>query len=417
MARKKADKPRISKSAKAAKGKDNTASRLDWWKHDRFGMFIHWGLYSITARDMWYYSSERVPRETYETLADRFNPVDYDSAEWAELAAEAGMKYAVITTKHHDGYCLYDSELTDFKCRRDLIAPWVKAFREAGLKVGFYYSLLDWHHPDYTVDPCHPLRDKAAEANKGRVWQKYVDYLHGQVREILTNYGKIDLLWADFSWQDKGAADWQAEKLMKMVRRLQPDILVNNRMGLKGDFTTPEQYIPETAPLYEGKPMPWETCMTIGQSWGYWRQDPLNKSAKQLVRKLVDCVSKDGNFLLNVGPTPRGTIQDEFVVRLLEIGDWMRLNGESIYGAGPSKYTPAPDCRYTQKGDKLYLHVFNWSGEHLPLPGLYGKVKHATLLRDGTDLRMRTEGENVWLWAITHAPCELCTVIELQLEE
>lgn len=403
MARKKTAKPKSSKS------------RLEWWKNDRFGMFIHWGLYSITARDMWYYSTEKVARETYEKLAKRFNPVDYDPVEWAELAAEAGMKYAVITTKHHDGYCLYDSKLTSFKSRRDLIAPWVKAFRNVGLKVGFYYSLLDWHHPHYTVDSCHPLRDKTDEANKGRKWQKYVDYLHGQVREILTNYGKIDLLWADFSMPEKGADEWQSEKLIKMARQLQPDIIVNNRLGLTGDFTTPEQYVPETQPKHKGKLMPWETCMTIGQSWGYHRQDPLNKPTQQLVRKLIDCVSKDGNFLLNVGPTPRGMIQDEFVVRLLEIGEWLRLNGEAIYGAGPSNYKPAPDCRYTQKGDKLYLHVFNWTGEHLPLAGLYGKVKHATLLSDGTDLRLRTEGRKMWVWTPTHSPCDLCPVIELQL--
>jgi len=394
--------------------------RLAWWQHDRFGMFIHWGLYSITARDMWYYSHERVPQDEYEKLADRFNPVDYDPAEWAALAVEAGMRYSVITAKHHDGYCLYDSALTDFKatnspCKRDLIADWAEAFRAAGLKVGFYYSLLDWHHPHYTLDDCHPQQDNDAVKTEKREWARYVEYLHGQVREILTNYGTIDLLWADFSWPKRGAEDWQSERLLKMVRELQPDILVNNRTGLRGDFTTPEQYVPAEQPDHDGQPLPWETCMTIGQSWGYYRQDPLNKSTTQLIRILVECVSKNGNFLLNVGPTPRGRIQDEFVCRLKEIGTWMRENGASIYGAGASAYVPPPDARYTQRGDSLYLHLFNVRGADVPLPGLHGKVAHASLLRDGTDLKLKSEKDQLFVATPVHAPDEKDTVVELQL--
>lgn len=394
--------------------------RLAWWQHDRFGMFIHWGLYSITARDMWYYSLERVPKDEYEKLAARFNPVDYNPAEWAALAVEAGMRYAVITAKHHDGYCLYDTALTDFKatnspCKRDLIADWVKAFRAAGLKVGFYYSLLDWHHPHYTLDDCHPQQDNDAAKAEKREWAKYVEYLHGQVREILTNYGKIDLLWADFSWPKRGAEDWQSERLLEMVRELQPDILVNNRTGLRGDFTTPEQYVPAEQPDHDGTPMPWETCMTLGQSWGYYRQDPLNKSTTQLIRILVECVSKNGNFLLNVGPTPRGWIQDDFISRLKEIGTWMRENGASIYGAGSSPYVPPPDARYTQRGDTLYLHLFNVRGADVPLPGLDGKVAHATLLRDGTHLKLKSEKDQLFVSTPVHPPDKKDTVVALQL--
>ena len=394
--------------------------KRDGFFENRFGMFIHWGLYSITARDMWYYSHEKVSQAEYEKLAERFDPVDYEPAAWAALAVEAGMRYSVITAKHHDGYCLYDSKLTEFKstnspCKRDLISDWVDAFRDAGLKVGFYYSLLDWHHPDYTLDDCHPQRDNEEVKAESRDLQKYVDYLHGQVRELLTGYGKMDLLWADFSWHDKGAPEWQAEKLLKMVRKLQPDIIVNNRTGLLGDFTTPEQYVPAKTPEEKGKKLPWETCMTIGQSWGYYRQDPMNKTTEQLIRTLVDCVSKDGNFLLKVGPTPRGRIQDRFIAQLWEIGDWMRLNGDSIYGAGQSAYKADADCRYTQRGDKLYLHILNYTGRNIPLAGLYGKVAHATLLRDGTDLNLRTENKRLWVVPPQLPPDEIDTVVELQL--
>jgi len=397
-----------------------TKSHLDWWQQARFGMFIHWGLYSITARDMWYYSQEKVPKEKYEQLAKRFNPVDYNPEEWAELAVEAGMKYAVITTKHHDGYCLFDSKLTDFKatnspCKRDLIADWAKAFHAAGLRTGFYYSLLDWHHPHYVPDPCHPQRDDEKAKKEKRVWSKYVEYLHGQVKEILTKYGKVDILWADFSWQDRGPKDWDAERLVKMARSINPDIIMNDRLGIPLDFKTPEQYIPDSQPMVDGKPRPWETCMTIGQSWGYYRQDARNKTTAQIIRTLVECVSKGGNLLLNVGPTPKGTIQDEFIVKLLEVGRWMRENGESIYGCGTSEFTPPPGTRYTQKGDKLYLHIFDYPPTWMILPGLYGKVEYATLISDGTDIGLKTDDNMLALWLPALPPDEIDTVIELQL--
>ncbi len=401
--------------------KKDSKQRLEWWRHDRLGMFIHWGLYSITARDMWYYSKEKVPKEKYEKLAERFNPVDYNPAEWAALAVEAGMKYSVITTKHHDGYCLFDSELTDFKstnapCGKDLIADWVMAFRNAGLKVGFYYSLLDWHHPNYTLDNHHPQRDDPEVQKEKRDWSKYVDYLHGQVRELFTKYGNIDIFWPDFSWEERGVKDWQSEKLMKMVRELQPDIIINNRLGLSGDFATPEQYLPEKQPKLDGNPRPWETCMTIGQSWGYYRRDPKNKSTKQIVHALVHCVGKNGNLLLNVGPTPRGRIQDEFIVRLGEIGKWMRENGNSIYGCGSSDYTPPSGAIYTQCGDRLYLHLFNYPGGDVALPGLDGKVEYAAVLRDGTDLELKSDKGVLSVNTPALPPDETDTVIEIQLE-
>ena len=400
----------------------SSEKRLEWWQHDRFGMFIHWGLYSITARDMWYYSNEKVLKEKYEKLAERFDPVDYKPSEWAALAVEAGMKYSVITTKHHDGYCLFDSELTDFKstnspCGKDLIVGWVKAFRGAGLRIGFYHSLLDWHHPEYTIDNFHPQRDVPEVQKEKRDMSRYVEYLHGQVRELLTRYGKIDILWPDFTWDKRSHEDWQAKRLVKMVRELQPHIVINDRLGLPEDFTTPEQYLPDKQPELDGEPRPWEACMTIGQSWGYYRQDPKNKTTAQLIRGLVHCVSKNGNLLLNVGPTPRGRIQDEFAIRLWEIGKWMRENGESIYGCGASSYTSPPDARYTQRGDKLYLHMFGYPGGDITLPDLDGKVEHATVLRDGTDLELRSRDGVLSVNTPALSPDDMDTVIQLQLRE
>ena len=400
--------------------KSTGSDRIAWFREARFGMFIHWGLYAITARDMWYYSHEEVPKEEYETLFNRFNPVDYNPSEWAELAKDAGMKYAVITTKHHDGFCLFDSKLTDFKITntpygRDLIKPWVKAFRGAGLKVGFYYSLLDWHHPHYTVDSKHPQRNNEKVKAEERDWNQYVFYLHGQLRELFTNYGKIDILWSDFSYEEKGAKEWKAEEIIRMAREANPEILINNRLGLPGDFTTPEQYIPEEAIKEEGKPRVWESCVTIGQSWGYHRQDPKNKSTTQLIRMLVDTVSKDGNLLLNVGPTPRGQIQDEFVTNLQEIGQWMSENGESIYGTGVSQFTPPADSRYTQKQGMLYLHLFHYQPGWLTLPKLAGKVEYATLLRDGTDLEIKDKGKDLCILMPTHMPDLRDTVVAFHL--
>jgi len=402
--------------------------RTAWFRKARFGMFIHWGLYSITARDMWYYSKEEVPKEKYEKLFNRFNPVDYNPSDWAELARAAGIRYSVITTKHHDGFCLFDSRLTNFKVTntpygRDLIKPWVEAFKRAGLKVGFYYSLLDWHHPHFTIDSRHPQRNNKEAKAKRRNWNEYVSYLHGQIGELLTNYGKIDILWPDFSSEEKGAKEWKAEKIIHMAREINPEILINDRLdlgwpnqpGLPEDFSTPEQYIPDESLKKEGKTRTWEACMTIGQSWGYYRQDPQNKSTTQLIRMLVDTVSKDGNLLLNVGPTPRGRIQEEFVTNLQEIGQWMRENGESIYGAGISQFTPPADARYTQKQGMLYLHLFHHLPGWLTLPELGGRVEYATLLRDGTDLQIKDEGENLRILMPVHMSGSRDTVVSLCL--
>jgi len=377
-----------------------------WFQRARFGMFMHWGLYAIEGRDMWYYSTEQVPKEEYEALARRFNPFRYDPAEWARLAAKAGMHYAVLIVKHHDGFCLWDTEYTDFNIAntpygKDLVGPWVEALRAEGLKVGFYYSLIDWHHPDFLVDSQHPQRDQKEELNKGRQWPRYVEFMKNQIRELLTKYGDISIFWPDFSYPEKHAPEWRSDELIALIDELQPGILYNNRFGLKGeleaDFATPEQYIPaDDLSVEKGSVVHmWEACQTIGESWGYHRCDSNNKSTARLISDLVTCVSRNGNLLLNVGPTPRGEIQPEFVERLTQIGEWMRVNGESVYGAGaatpPWQKTGCPqqDFAYTQRGNNLYLHFFDrYPAYDLVLrPAIDPqRIDYAEFLSDGTDI-------------------------------
>ena len=382
---------------------DPTPGKTDWFVHDRFGLFIHWGIYALPARHEWVKNREQISDEAYQKYFDYFNPDLYDPSAWARAAKNAGMKYFVVTTKHHDGFCLWDSKLTDYKAPntpagRDLIAPMVEAFRREGLKVGFYHSLIDWRHPEFPVDGIHPQRDDVAfrEREADRDIRKYADYLHGQVRELLTAYGKIDIMWLDFSYSQrdwgwskgKGKDDWQAEKLVAMVRELMPDILINNRSEMPGDFHTPEQYQPRGWVHVDGKPVVWEACQTLNGSWGYDRDNLDWKPVDMLIRMLVDSVSKGGNLLLNVGPTARGEFDPRALATLEGIGEWMRLHSRSIYGATQSDYRPPSDCRFTQRGNRLYLHLFAWPFKHVHLEGLKGKVKYAQLLNDASEIRM-----------------------------
>jgi alpha-L-fucosidase len=374
-----------------------------WFTAARFGLFIHFGIYSLAARHEWVKHFERIPDEEYQKYFDHFDPDRYDPVQWAREAKAAGIKYVVVTSKHHDGFCLWDSDLTDYKATntpagRDLIAPLVEAVRAEGLKIGFYHSLIDWHHPEFPVDGLHPLRDDVVfrEAAQGRDMAKYRAYLFGQVEELLTRYGKIDIMWFDFSYPDrdwgwskgKGRDDWEAEKLMALVRELQPGIIVNNRMDIPGDFITPEQYQPGAPLEVDGQPVLWEACQTLNGSWGYDRDNLDWKSTEMLVQMLVDSVSKNGNLLLNVGPTGRGEFEPRALERLHGIGAWMRLHGRAIYGCGASSFTPPPDCRYTQRGDRLYLHLFAWPFKYIHLPGLAGKVTYAQLLNDASEIKM-----------------------------
>lgn len=379
-------------------------ARTEWFREARFGMFIHWGIYSIPARGEWVRSQEEMIIEDYQTFFKEFNPVNYNPGAWAKLAREAGMKYAVITAKHHDGFCLFDSKLTDYKATntpagRDLLKEWVDAFRAEGLKVGFYYSLIDWHHPDYPAygDRQHPMRNNENYKNQKYNWERYLEYMHGQVRELCTNYGKLDIMWFDFSYGEFKGEKWKAEELVEMVHKLQPGIIIDNRLGgnmeLKepepwaGDFEGPEQYIPIRGIFDEdSNPIPWEVCMTLNNHWGYASNDFEYKTPRDVIRALVNCVSKGGNLLLNVGPDALGEIPEPSIKILKEVGKWMSKNSESIYGCSAAEY-PKPDWgRYTQKGSTLYAHVMEQNIGQICAEGLRGRVNKARLLEDGSEV-------------------------------
>ena len=378
-----------------------------WFTHDRFGMFIHWGLYSMPGRHEWIRNYEEIPNEDYEKYFEQFNPDLFNPKEWAKAAREAGMKYFVITTKHHEGFCMWDSKYTDYKvtntpCGRDLLREIVDAFRAEGLKVGFYHSLIDWHHPDFTVDNVHPLRNRPdrAKLNEGRDMARYREYLHNQVRELLTEFGKIDIIWFDFSYPQwgedgKGHADWDSEGHVRMIRALQPGIMINNRLDLPGggDVITPEQNTPDDPVTDEnGNPVVWEGCQTFSGSWGYHRDELTWKSAKQCIDMLINHVCRNGNLLMNVGPTSRGYIDHRAMERLKAYAEWMKYHSRSIYGCGMAEGLVEPrDCRYTynRETNRLYLHIMNWPFKHIHLKGLSGKVKYAQFLHDGSEVKMR----------------------------
>lgn len=379
---------------------ETTQNPHAWFSHDRFGMFVHWGLYALAARHEWVMTNELMSIERYERYAARFEPDLYDPAAWARAAKAAGMTYVVLTTKHHDGFCLWDSDLTDYTSihtpfGRDAVAEFVEAVRNEGLRVGFYHSLLDWHHPDYLVDGYHPRREEdVAALNAGRDWARYRAYLHGQVRELLTRYGRIDYLFFDFTYPHehaglpgKGPDDWDSSGLMAMVRELQPGVVVNDRLGIPGDLTTPEQYQPGGPVLdKDGREVLWEACQTINGSWGYHRDNADHKAPELLIRMLVDGVAKGGNLLLNVGPTGRGDLDPVAQRTLAAIADWTRHHERSFRGAGPAPFTPPPDARYTLRGNRLYLHLFSWPMNHVHLPGLAGRVSYAQLLHDASEI-------------------------------
>jgi len=383
-----------------------TPADTTWFTNDRFGLFIHWGLYALGARHEWLKNNERIDTATYDArYFARFDPDLYDPEKWADAASGAGMKYFVVTTKHHEGFCLWDTQLTDYKApntpaRRDLLRPMVEAFRRRGMKVGFYHSLLDWHHPDYTTDSCHPMRDNKdfIRQDRRRRLSRYVDYLHGQSRELLSNYGKVDILWYDFSvpagmgFPEKGRKVWRSEELLKLVRSLQPEILLNDRLQIDQDIKTPEQFVPRAWVRVDGKPVVWEACHTLSGSWGYHRDEATWKSPDQLVKMLVDCVSRGGNLLLNVGPTGRGEIDERALASLKAIGEWMRRHGRSIYGCtqAPDRYPVPQDCRYTYNPDtrRLYCHLYSWPFRHLHLDGMAQHVEYAQLLNDTSEVKM-----------------------------
>jgi len=397
---------KAKKRVAAGAGKFPLHGDSEWFVHDRFGMFIHWGTYALPARHEWVKRNERRTNEDYEKYFHLFDPDLYDPTEWARAAKGAGMKYFVITTKHHEGFCLFDTKYTDYKATntpygKDLIRPMVEAFRAEGLRVGFYYSLLDWHHGDYPVDGCHPMweNEEFKKANANRDVRKYAAYMRNQVTELLTNYGRVDYLFFDFSFpgpNGKGRNDWESEKLMALCRTLQPHILIDDRLDLGDvpggwDFITPEQRMENDWPRRDGRKVTWETCQTFSGSWGYHRDEASWKSVPQLLYLLIDSVSKGGNLLLNVGPTGRGAFDDRAMSALAGMGHWMKFHGRSIYGctqAPPEELPTPPDSRltYNPKTNRLYVHMLNWPIHQFALPGLHGKIRYIQLLNDASEI-------------------------------
>ncbi len=384
-------------------------ARTAWWRDARFGMFIHFGAYAVPARGEWVKSNERLTTEQYQKYVDEFNPFEFDAKAWARTAKAAGMKYAVLTAKHHDGFCMFDSKLTDYKIStrfggRDIVREFLDAFRAEGLKVGLYYSIIDWHHPDYPNVGNHPQRDDKEYSKRTFHWDNYLRYMHGQIEELVKNYGKIDIMWFDYAFDDYTGEKWKARELVEMVRKNQPDIILDNRLELResnsskgfmvktlGDFETPEQDIPDAAIFDKyGNPMPWETCMTLNGSWGYYEFDKDWKSPELIIQSLVNCVSKNGNLLLNVGPDARGNIPEESINILAEVGKWMQKNSASIYGCGASDLVKPEWGRYTQNGNKIYVHWLYPTIGELNAKGIdAGKTKLITLLRSGAELATR----------------------------
>ncbi len=385
--------PGIRQPAAAKETEQERDRRMAWWRQARFGLFIHWGLYAIPAGEWngetdhaeWILTTAQIPVAEYEKFAPRFNPLKFDPTEWVRAARDAGMKYIVITSKHHDGFCLFDSQMTDYDVidatpfKRDILKELADECRRQGIRMCWYHSIMDWHHPDYL-----PRRRWESRPSEGADFDRYVEYMKSQVEELLTNYGEIGVMWFDGEWEHT----WTRERgidLYNYVRSIAPEVIINNRVGkgragmtgtydpetASGDFGTPEQEIPATGLGYD-----WETCMTMNDHWGYNKNDLNWKSVKDLIQKLIDIASKGGNFLLNVGPTAEGLFPQESLDRLKTMGEWLRKNGDSIYGTTASQFENLEWGRSTTKGNTLYLHVFDWPEEgKLLVPGLVSQAQ------------------------------------------
>jgi len=392
-----------SVTASPAGGDADREQRMKWWHEARFGMFIHWGLYSVLGRHEWVMENEGIPVAEYQQLAQQFRPRPNAARDWARLAKQAGQKYMVMTTKHHEGFCNFDTKLTDYCAPkqgpgRDVVREYVEAARSEGMRVGFYYSLMDWHHPD-----------GARCASDEQARRRFVDYIHGQIRELLTNYGKIDVLWYDVSWP-LDAAGWESDKMNAMVFRLQPEIIVNNRNALPGDFATPEQHI-------TADQRAWESCMTMNDSWGYQRADDNWKSSKTIVRNLVTCAHDTGNYLLNIGPKGDGSIPQESVGILTAVGKWMERNGQAIYQSEKCQPARSNFAGFSRRGNTLYMHVHFWPGSTVSLGGLRNKVTSARLLAEGREVKFDQDDFRVRFTGLPEkAPDEPVTTLAIECD-
>lgn len=364
--------------------------RIQWWREAKFGMFVHWGLYSILGREAWAMGDEDIPLEEYEKLGRQFQPPPNAARAWAKLARESGMRYMVMTTKHHEGFCLFNSKLTSYCAPqlgpgRDLVQEYVEAARAENLRVGFYYSLMDWHHPDWRL----AKTDSAAR-------KRFVDYTHAQLRELMTNYGKIDILWYDMP-VPLDAEGWRSAEMNDMVLKLQPDILVNNRNLLPGDFSTPEQ----STAAAKGD---WESCMTINDSWAYLAGDNNWKSPQHLVQNLVECARDGGNYLLDIGPRADGSVPEPAVSRLQAMGAWLRRNGEAVYGTQRCRFPHGNIGVYTRKGNTLYTIVYFWPGSTMTVGGVRCRVKSVRFLASGQTVQFEQKGSQLIFRSLPEKP-------------
>ena len=386
-------------------GDSNRVERMKWWKAARFGMFIHFGVYSTIGRHEWVMEDEGIPVSEYAPHAATFHPQPGSQRAWARLAKQAGMKYMVMTTKHHEGFCNFDTKLTSYCAAkqgpgRDLVREYVEAARAEGLRVGFYYSLMDWHHPDGA---------RCATDEDAR--KRFVEYTHGLIHELMSNYGKIDVLWYDVAWPLDAQA-WESARMNEMIFQLQPEIVVNNRNKLPGDFSTPEQHI-----VAETGGRAWEACMTLNDSWGYQAADDNWKTSKTTLRNLIPCVRDSGNYLLNIGPKADGSIPEPSVRVLREVGDWMTVNGHSIYDSDPCQVRRSNYASFTRIGNTLYMHVHFWPGEYLAISGLMTKVKSAKLVKTGQSVPFKQDDFRVRFTDLpAKAPDYPITTIEIECE-
>jgi alpha-L-fucosidase len=427
----------------AAAQQDDKDARMAWWRDARFGMFIHWGLYALPAGEYngqrsreigeWIMSWANIPRAEYEKFAPRFNPVKFNAAEWVRIARDAGMKYIVITSKHHDGFAMYDSKVSTYDIvdatpyKKDPMRALADEAKKQGITFAFYYSIMDWHHPSQYVDAPGKHPDAGHGQTKMREGRKqeYVDYMKAQLTELVRNYDPA-VLWFDGEW-----VDWWTEEdgqdLYKFVRSLKPNILINNRVGkgrrgmeglnktdrtYAGDFGTPEQQIPPS-----GLPgLDWESCMTMNDTWGFKSYDENWKSTETLVRNLVDVASKGGNYLLNVGPTAEGEIPPPSVERLAGIGQWLRTNGAAIYATQASPFgAQLTFGRATRKGSSVYLQLLDWPSDGvLPVPTFGANVTKATILGSSASLTVTLTAEGFTLKLPEKAAGTLPVVIEVR---
>ena len=394
-----------------------------WFRQAKFGMFIHWGVYALLGKGEWIRNVGKIPDEEYAELPPKFNPENFDPDAWADLAVRAGMKYMVVTTKHHDGFCMFDAHNTDWQVTKtpygkDVMTELVESFETKGVKVGFYYSIMDWHHDDYLPRLQWEADVRPAE---GHDVMDYVRYMREHIGQLMTEYRPAPfVLWYDGGWVNK-PEELEGAETNAEARRLKPDILINDRHFTKEDLVTPEQRIPPTGILDEnGEPAMWEACITMTSHWwGYDEHETVYKTEEFLIRMLVDIVSKGGNLLLNIGPKPDGTIQKEFVERLEAIGRWMDKYSDAIYDTTASPFNLLPFYgRVTCKDDKLYVHVFEWPGDLVArLPNLRNKVTAAYLLEDGSPPVDVVRDGSDWLVQLPQSPPDaVASVIVLELD-